>query len=255
MISNIYTDSSNTLKSSRFDILCKEISGARYIIEMEKDFSKSDTREGFLKRIQLYLSRVYSSQLRKGAKYSTLKPAVCIVISGSKVLKTTSHITRHSILDEEDFTKSLEDLRWIIIELPKFVMPPMPTELDEWLYLFKEGFKKDDIPPSVKSEIVRGAYEALDRKRWSEQLEAQYLMNDMVLMDYENDLAEAKEEGIAEGKAEGKAEGMAEGKAEGKAEVVMGMLQYQLLDSTILQYANITMDELNAIKQYFKESS
>mmetsp|Transcript_24917 Transcript_24917/g.35792 ORF Transcript_24917/g.35792 Transcript_24917/m.35792 type:complete len:323 (+) Transcript_24917:101-1069(+) len=225
------TFSSISLKSSRFDVLCTDVNGGRYIIQMEKDISKSGTNEGFLKRIQLYLSRLHSSQLRKGNEYSSIKPAVCIVITGSKPLPTSSHISRHEIVDIKQHSKSLNDLEWIIIELPKFVMPTMPSELDEWLYLFKEGYKKESIPPFIQSDIVRCAYEALDQKRWSQELEYEYLLYDMALMDYQNDLAESK----------------TEGKYEAVKEIVITMLGKGIPETTIIKLTNITRDDLESI--------
>eukprot|EP00597_Dinobryon_sp_UTEXLB2267_P001584 CAMPEP_0170074678 /NCGR_PEP_ID=MMETSP0019_2-20121128/11939_1 /TAXON_ID=98059 /ORGANISM="Dinobryon sp., Strain UTEXLB2267" /LENGTH=119 /DNA_ID=CAMNT_0010285135 /DNA_START=682 /DNA_END=1041 /DNA_ORIENTATION=- len=107
----------------------------------------------------------------------------------------------------------------------------MPSELDEWLYLFKEGYKKESIPPFIQSDIVRCAYEALDQKRWSQELEYEYLLYDMALMDYQNDLAESK----------------TEGKYEAVKEIVITMLGKGIPETTIIKLTNITRDDLESI--------
>ena len=58
--------------------------------------------------------------------------------------------------------------------------------------------------------------------------------------------------GLAKGKAEGRAEGLAEGKAEGRAErnreIALQMLKENMPDTLILKIAELTQQELNALK-------
>ncbi|MDX5497064.1 MAG: Rpn family recombination-promoting nuclease/putative transposase, partial [Wolbachia endosymbiont of Nomada fabriciana] len=63
-------------KQSIVDVLCRDSSGARYVIEMQLTRDK-----GFEKRAQLYAAKAYSRQADKSGKYIDLKKVFFIAIS------------------------------------------------------------------------------------------------------------------------------------------------------------------------------
>ena len=55
-------------KQSLVDVLCQDVEGVKYIIEMQVA-----TTKGFEKRAQYYAAKAYSQQANKGGEYADLK--------------------------------------------------------------------------------------------------------------------------------------------------------------------------------------
>jgi predicted transposase/invertase (TIGR01784 family) len=193
-------------KVSILDIFCVDKSGHRYIVEMEKDIYKQHSKEGYFKRVQMYAGKTYAQQLRPGESYRTLKPLVCLVITDSKAFLEESDrfISTHKILDIHTHQHHLKDLSWTFVQIPKFSKKEgdLATELDEWMYMFKEGYKGVTFP-KIKSPMVRRAYEVLDMSTWSEDKRMDYIREDMAIRDREDEILVAQDRGKEQGIIEG----------------------------------------------------
>ncbi|MGL5626712.1 MAG: Rpn family recombination-promoting nuclease/putative transposase, partial [Candidatus Rhabdochlamydia sp.] len=82
-------------KLSIVDVLCKDKNGAKYIIEMQMNYSQE-----FEKRAQHYTTKVYSKQAKVGTKYQNLKEVIFIAISDYVIFPKKPHYkSDHIILD------------------------------------------------------------------------------------------------------------------------------------------------------------
>src|SRR5688572_24235027 len=106
-------------KQSVVDVLCKDSSGVKYIVEMQVAHST-----GFEKRAQYYATKAYCSQMVKGGKYPDLKEVIFLAITNFVMFpKKASFKSDHVILDKETHEHDLKDFSFTFIELPKFEKP------------------------------------------------------------------------------------------------------------------------------------
>lgn len=84
-------------KESIVDVLCRDSTGARYVIEMHLASDK-----GCEKRAQLYAAKAYSRQADKASKYFDLKKVFFIAISNCILFPDKlDYISSHTIRDEK----------------------------------------------------------------------------------------------------------------------------------------------------------
>ncbi len=115
-ISTILNPEIASERQSIVDVLCRDSSGARYVIEMQLTRDK-----GFEKRAQLYAAKAYSRQLDKSGNYIDLKKIFFIAISNCNLLpEEVDYISSHTIRDEKTNEHDLKDFQFVFIELPKF---------------------------------------------------------------------------------------------------------------------------------------
>ncbi len=120
-------------KQSIVDVLCRDSSGARYVIEMQLTRDK-----GFEKRAQLYAAKAYSRQADKSGKYIDLKKDFFIAISNCNLFPDKlDYISSHTIRDEKTNEHDLKDFQFVFIELPKFPKnkeEQLESIVDRWLF-------------------------------------------------------------------------------------------------------------------------
>jgi predicted transposase/invertase (TIGR01784 family) len=124
-------------KLSILDIHAEDISGNKFLIEMQ-----SQTEKYFEKRILYYWSKLYSKSLSKGSKYKELKRIYSINFTEFNFLKTSNY---HSLFHLREKTESeiilTEDLEIHIIELPKFhaELQRLNSDFESWIFVLKKG--------------------------------------------------------------------------------------------------------------------
>ncbi|WP_250296068.1 Rpn family recombination-promoting nuclease/putative transposase [Wolbachia endosymbiont of Oedothorax gibbosus] len=191
-------------KQSIVDVLCRDSSGARYVIEMQLTRDK-----GFEKRAQLYAAKAYSRQADKSGKYIDLKKVFFIAISNCNLFPDKlDYISSHTIRDEKTNEHDLKDFQFVFIELPKFPKnkeEQLESIVDRWLFFFKyadETTEEDLRKIAEKAPIIKLAYDELDRFSWNEKDLVAYeerimdLRKEEAILEYRLDLA--KEEGRKE---------------------------------------------------------
>ncbi|MDE5067207.1 Rpn family recombination-promoting nuclease/putative transposase, partial [Wolbachia endosymbiont of Drosophila leontia] len=158
-------------KQSIVDVLCRDSSGARYVIEMQLTRDK-----GFEKRAQLYAAKAYSRQADKSGKYIDLKKVFFIAISNCNLFPDKlDYISSHTIRDEKTNEHDLKDFQFVFIELPKFPKnkeEQLESIVDRWLFFFKyadETTEEDLRKIAEKAPIIKLAYDELDRFSWNEK--------------------------------------------------------------------------------------
>ncbi len=104
-------------KNSIVDVLCEDITGRKFCVEMQMEWSNS-----FKQRVLFNASKLYVTQAMKKEKYSELQP----VYSLNLVNDVFEHdmpgrfIHNYRIVHDKSSDKVIEGLHFTFIELPKF---------------------------------------------------------------------------------------------------------------------------------------
>ena len=104
-------------KNSIVDVLCKDVSGRKFCVEMQMEWSNS-----FKQRVLFNASKLYVAQAKKSEKYNELRP----VYSLNLVNDVFEHdmpdtfIHNYRIVHDKDSDKVIDGLHFTFIELPKF---------------------------------------------------------------------------------------------------------------------------------------
>ncbi|MEK7654947.1 MAG: Rpn family recombination-promoting nuclease/putative transposase [Pseudomonadota bacterium] len=155
------------LKTSAVDILCREQSGVRYIIEMQ--VTKTI---GFEKRAQLYAAKAYCNQLNKGGKYETLKEVVFLALADHMMFpKKSDYRSEHVLLDKVTLENDLTGFSFTFIELPKFkkTLEECTSGMEKWFYflIHAEESNAQDVP-LYEDPMIAKAYGELNAVNWTE---------------------------------------------------------------------------------------
>ncbi|APR98601.1 Rpn family recombination-promoting nuclease/putative transposase [Wolbachia endosymbiont of Folsomia candida] len=238
-------------KQSIVDVLCKDSSGARYVIEMQLARDK-----GFEKRAQLYAAKAYSRQLDRSGNYVDLKKVFFIAISNCNLFpEEIEYISTHNIRDIKTNGHYLKDFQFVFIELPKFpknAVEQLENIVERWLFFFKyaEDTTDEDLKKiAEQAPIIKLAYDELDRFGWNEKDLVAYeervmdLRKEEAILEYKLDLATEKgrEEGIQIGEEKGR-------KAE-KIEVAKTMLADNVEINTIAKFTGLSADEIKKLQE------
>ena len=104
-------------KNSIVDVLCKDVSGRKFCVEMQMEWSNS-----FKQCVLFTASKLYVAQAKKSEKYNELRP----VYSLNLVNDVFEHdmpdtfIHNYRIVHDKDSDKVIDGLHFTFIELPKF---------------------------------------------------------------------------------------------------------------------------------------
>ena len=193
----------------------------------------------FADRSLVYWSKLYSSQLDTGEKYTELCP--CIAVNIMDYIAFDKHEDFHSKFeawDVEHNHKLSDKMEIHFFELKKVEDKPDASNRKKlWLQFIKadteEAFamlENVGIP-----EITKGVH-AIYAMNSDEKAKEFIRMREKALHDRASELAAEREEGIAIGRAEGKAEGRAEGRAEMGAEIAARMRAAGIPESEIQKF-------------------
>lgn len=199
-------------KNSIVDVLCEDIMGRKFCVEMQMEWSNS-----FKQRVLFNASKLYVTQAMRKEKYSELQP----VYSLNLVNDIFEHnmpdcfIHNYSIVHDKDSNKVIEGLHFTFIELPKFAPHSISDKrmMVLWLrFLTEIDANTQEVPADLlkNSEISKALEEVKVSAFNEEELRAYDKFWDSVRI--EKTLQhDSYQEGRAEGRAQGRAEGMAEG--------------------------------------------
>ena len=221
-------------KESTVDVLVRDQSGNKYIIEMQ--IAKV---EGFEKRAQFYAAKTYCAYFDKGSKYADLKKVIFLAITSYNVFPDKENYkSEHVILDNKTYEHDLKDFSFTFIELPKFTkkIEELESLEDHWYYFFKHTREDNNINELLAANPdIREAYDIVDRIHWSEQELKAYDSIWMATMDAQGAMDAAKKEGHAEGLAEGITKGIKQNQiAMAKSLLALGLLRDQIKKVTNL---------------------
>ena len=206
-------------KLVKLDIRAKVNTGQQIEIEMQVCSYKF-----MVERSLYYWSKMYSSQLPEGEKYSRLKPCISVSMLDFELLKDAPEWYNIYMLRAKNLESPLTDhQKMIFLELPKLEKKLESTPfaelspIEQWGAYFtgKVGNAEMEAIPIMKS--------ALEAESKFTENERMMYINDMrekAIRDYYSGMEDAKEEGIAIGVKRGREEGREQGREEGRAEGV-----------------------------------
>lgn len=104
-------------KNTIVDVLCQDVSGRKFCVEMQMEWSNA-----FMQRVLFNASKLYVSQLQKAEEYETLKPVYSLNLVNEIIEKNMPDCFIHNyrIVHDKDTKKVIEGLHFTFIELPKF---------------------------------------------------------------------------------------------------------------------------------------
>ena len=220
-----------TAKRSILDVKCTDQRNHQYIVEMQ-----NEKLANFTKRSQFYVANAYVSQLGKGVDYIKLNPVVLLAIIDDTLFpKKKGYISHHHTLDIKTHEKDLEDLSYAFVELPKFKKKEeeLKTAEDQWLYLFRNAQKMNDIPKNIPEEI-KEAYKALEEFNWTSEEREAYFKANLAIADEIDASRTAKEEE--------------------RRDIAIALLEMKEPDEKILKATKLTLQKLEQIKNEIKKN-
>jgi predicted transposase/invertase (TIGR01784 family) len=158
-------------KSIILDIRATDQAGRIYLVEMQ--VAETD---GFDKRVLYYFSRAYSEQIERGDFYRDLKPVIFIGILDFVHTANPHYLSRSQVQDVETGERTLHDMEFTFIELPKFSLTPesLKTLTEKWIYFIKNAENLDVIPANVDDEGLRSAYLQANKHTWTREELTEY---------------------------------------------------------------------------------
>jgi predicted transposase/invertase (TIGR01784 family) len=178
-----------------------------------------------------YLSRLYSSQVKDGEKYTQLRKTIGISIIDFDLLAAETRIHNCYKLLNTVSKNELTDLFELnFVELTKFKLDKpraLQTKFEKWLHVIKFGDALYGDGRALPEELINEegitmAFEELNKVNadpvMRDILEARAKAMSTIATIKEDGYIQGMTKGIIDGKVLGRTEGREEGRAEGKAE-------------------------------------
>ena len=189
-------------KESIVDLKATTEDGTVVIIEIQTYSTKN-----FFERTLYYWSKNYSSLLKRGNKYSKLRPVISInLIDDILFDKTDNRMHTCYLLKEKNTNKILTDhIQLHYVEIPKFDKNSnVKSELKNWI-LFLKSNKEEDMSQLLKEDtIFEKAMKKYNYFTDNEDLLNEYDKREAYLVYQHSLMRDFKEEGKLEGLKEGK---------------------------------------------------
>ncbi len=240
-------------KNTIVDVLCKDVSGRKFCVEMQMEWSNA-----FMQRVLFNASKLYVTQLQKNEDYSILKPVYSLNLVNEIFEKDMPDCFIHNyrIVHDRDTKKVIEGLHFTFIELPKFTphtfMEKRMSVL--WLrFLTEINSNTREIPADLLEcpEISKALEELKVTSFTDTELRTYDKFWDTVRTE-KTLLKDRYEEGMEEGEAKGLAKGLAQGEAKGSyqkaQEIAKKMSSKGLDDTTIMEMTELSQEEIKLLK-------
>ena len=239
-------------KNSVVDVRCTDARDRHFIVEMQMNW-----HEEFKKRIIMNTSKAIMKQVGTAEVFTKIQPVYSLNLLNDERFQpdTDDFYHDYAILNVDHPERSLDYLRFVFVELPKFkprnVLEKKMAVL--WLrFLTEINENTDEVPAELmENEQIRKALAIVEKSAMTEG-QLYYYERFWDQVNREHVLAEANfNDGILKGRAEGEAKGRAEGEAEGirkeRLENARKMKQLNIDISTISQVTGLTAKEIEAI--------
>lgn len=235
-------------KNSVVDVRCTDARGRHFIVEMQMNW-----HEEFKKRIIMNTSKAIMKQVGTAEMFTKIQPVYSLNLLNDERFQpdTDDFYHDYAILNVDHPERSLDYLRFVFVELPKFkprnVLEKKMAVL--WLRFLTEINENTDVVPAelMENEQIRKALTIVEKSAMTEsQLYNYERFWDQV--NREHVLAEANfNDGMIKGRAEGKAEGEAKGIRKEKLENARRMKQLNIDISTISEVTGLPTEEIEVL--------
>ena len=237
-------------KDSIVDVRCKDSSGRQFIVEMQMHWN-----EDFMKRVLLNASKSVVKQAGMSEKYRQIQPVFSLNLINNTRFQPDSKEFYHdyAIINVEHPEKTIDGLRFVFVELPKF----QPRSIAEkkmavlWLRYLTEISEETKVAPKelLENEQTRKALKIIEKSAMSE---AQIMAYEDFMMSIEDEQVlregfykEGMAKGIAEGMEKGMEKGMAKGIAKGIAQAEEKSRLEKLESARRLKAMNLTASQIS----------
>ena len=216
--------------------MCKDTRGNKFIIEMQLG-----RESGFQKRALYYAAKTYCGQRTSKVKYKDLKDVYFLAITGFKPFPRKKNWISHIALQDVDTNEiAISDIQLFFLQLPLFKKTkkdiPTMTIKEKWAFFLKyaEETTEEEVAALIaKDEIIKRAYDELNRFNWSEE----------ELQDYESvEMKQAADRAINETHEE---IGKKEGRNERSIEIVKNLLKMGLSEEDISKATDLSPKKLS----------
>ncbi len=228
-----------------FDLNCVSDSGEHFIVELQK------AKQNFFKdRSLFYATFPIQQQAKKGGDWNFKLAAVYtigildFVFDEDKNDPQACQQVIHQVqLKNQKNQVFYDKLTFIYLALPNFTKTEdeLDTLQDKWLFLFRHLHRLQEQPKKLQERIFNSLFKQANITRFKPEERIAYESS----LKYYRDLTNVIDTAWGDGKEEGREEG----RKEGKEEMVRNMLQAGLPDRQVMSIAQITADELAAIKE------
>lgn len=227
-----------------------EING-KEIIEVEMQVQNQYNID---KRSPIYITKIYSDQLKEGDSYVKVKKVAVINILNFNYYERNSYhsvgrmkfenskenekVDMGYILEEQYVT---DDLEMHFIELPKFRKknPDISSKLDQWLWLICGEEEKIKMAKN-ENEKIKEAKSELEKLEMSPEDRELYELRLKAIRDEIN----IRESGFIDGKTEGKKEG----ELQKSLEIAQNMLKENMPIEVISKLTGLSQEEIEKLK-------
>ena len=236
-------------KNSIVDVLCQDIKGRKFCVEMQMEWSNS-----FKQRVLFNASKLYVTQAMKKDVYAKLQPVYSLNLVNAIFERDMpdTYIHNYRIVHDKDSKKVITGLHFTFIELPKFT-PHTVTEKRMavlWLRFLTEIHSgTEQIPADLQENPeIHKALEELKVTGFSEaELRAYDKLLDSVRVERSlqyDSYQEGKEEGIGIGIEKG----IEEGETRKSLDIARNLLAMNLPVTQIMQATGLTQEQIEGLK-------
>jgi predicted transposase/invertase (TIGR01784 family) len=247
-LKNPFSQRSEEEKLSILDVFCQDEKNNQFIVEVQKA-----RLAVFEKRIQYYGSKYYSDQINVGEDYTELIPVyVVIIVDFTMFDREIPCVSHHETKEVTTGRTILKDIKYTIIELPKFVAHEELSVQDQWIYLLT-NYERG--PPEKSISEIEDAFGILEMSKWKVEDKVAYEKRVLEEAEAKLKINYAREEGIGIGieigKQEGREEGIEIGVERGKEQGIQEGIRnaYQTLTQDIDALARTFNKDPNEIRQ------
>lgn len=192
-------------KEYQFDFMCRDISGAVFIVELQKY-----KEEYWFKRCVSYASRAYDRQNRSGHDYD-VPPVYLIGLMGTEIAHPDKEFWKDRYVSEYTFREKQshdlldETIVIIFAELAKFCKTEAEcvTDTDKMLFVLKNIGRMTDQPQWLQNEIFSRVFEACEIAGFTEEKRIRYEKDMMDEKRLKGQYAAYRKMGREEGREEG----------------------------------------------------
>ncbi len=219
-------------KLSVLDVRARDGQGRHYNIEMQL-FTHPHLKE----RLLYYWAKMYGQQLSEGEPYSSLQPAISVLLLDEKLpvaggdSAEPSHLQHYRLWNDSHTTVFTDQLSVHVVEFPRFrkTLSELKTELDGWLYVLQHGA---ELETKLWPEELNfsGLYQTVEELEMLATTEAERIRYDSRTKGLRDDIS--RMEGAEQ---RGEVKGRVKGRVEGRIQVIQEMLglpisSYEALD-------------------------
>ena len=211
--------------------------------------------KNMIERTLFYWSGLYYTGLKRGQDYKLNNKVITINILMYNIFKEEKYHTIATIKEDENNKKITDKLEIHLIELPKFLKSKEKgnRKLRQWLD-FICNKRKGEIEMAVKeNEKIAKASQEWEYLRGDEAVKRMAFLKEKWERDWNSGMHSAEEAGMEKGIKEGEKIGREIGEKSKTEEIAIKMLQKEMDEVIIAEVTNLTLEEIQKIKERLKK--